>query len=261
MTIERTCSLCSQEVLTHPISDGARVFCCAGCQAVFNILSVKNQLADYHSHPLFQQAIRCGLVSNPSLLDSIRKNQPALADAEIQKLYLEIGDLWCPSCADIIRLILLKERGVRQCVVDYATDLACIEFSPRFLSKEKIYQIIESLGYRPVSLESSEQQAVGLDLYLRFIIATFCALNVMMMSYPLYATYFNYDGEGYGTLFAWLSLWISFPVLGYSAQPIIKRFFAGLQAGYLGMETLVLIGVSAAFGLSLYNLVNGGTKV
>lgn len=240
--------------------DGNHAFCCTGCHAVFNILSSSNQLSDYRTTPVFQQALRCGLISNPALLEQIRNNTTDVPELELTKLYFEISGMWCPACAEVIRLILLREKGVRNCVVDYTTDLGSVEFSPRHISKERIYALVQGFGYQARDIDAA-QPAVSKELYLRFAIAAFCALNIMMFSYPLYATYFHYEPEGYGQLFAWLSLFTALPVLGYSAWPILRRFLTGLQVGLFGMETLVVIGVTTAFGLSIYDLALGGTRV
>lgn len=257
----KTCALCSESVSSHPLLDGTHAFCCAGCHAVFNILSVKQQLDGYQTHPIFLQALQSGLISNPALLDLIQKQKAEIEGDERKKLYLEVSEMWCPSCAEIIKLMLLKEKGVVSCVIDYATDLAAIEFSPRYLSQEHLIGLIKKLGYRPILMEEADRKAVSGDLYLRFAIAAFCALNSMMFAYPLYATYFSYDGEDYGLLFARLSLFISLPVVFYSAWPIWRRFFNSLKTGIFGMETLVFIGVSAAFFLSLFEMFQGGTRV
>lgn len=255
------CALCSIKLPNQPIIDGSNSFCCNGCHAVFNILSSKQQLDNYQQHPLFLQALRSGIISNPALLEEAKRHQPDLTNEPSEKLYLEVGEMWCPSCSEIIRLMLLKEKGIRHCVVDYATDLASIEFSPRYVSKEKIYSIIKNLGYRADPLQSPEKRKVSLSLYLRFIVAAFCSLNIMMFAYPLYATYFDYDSEGYGNLFAWLSFLAILPVIFYSAWPIFRRFITSLKVGIFGMETLVVIGICAAFAISAYDLWMGGTKV
>lgn len=182
-------------------------------------------------------------------------------ESEFQKLHFEIGEMWCPSCAEVIRLVLLQERGVRNCVVDYATDLASVEFAPRFISRESIFTIIQSLGYQPLAYDAVRKRGISFDLYLRFIIAAFCSLNVMMFAYPLYATYFEFDDQGVGDLFAWLSFIVSLPVVTYSAWPIWRRFATGIRLGLFGMEALVMIGVSSAFLLSTYELLQGGTRV
>lgn len=210
---------------------------------------------------MFLQALKSGLISNPDLIEQIRLSKQRSTAQEIQRFHLEISDLWCPSCAELIQLVLVQERGIEKCIVDYATDLALIEFNPRILSKEQICRKIEILGYTTSSLISPEQRPVSRDLYARFGIAAFCALNIMMFSYPLYATYFHYDDQSAGPLFAWLSFFTSLPVVFYSGWPIFRRFFASLPLGILGMETLVVIGITCSFGLSTFDLIQGGTKV
>lgn len=255
--MEMACVLCDS-----PISrPGEGSFCCIGCEAVYNVLSQRGELAGYQQSPLFQQAVRSGLVSNPHLLERLRQTQALASGVRTQKLHLEITDLWCPSCAEVIRLVMLQHRGVVNCVVDYYTDLASVEFSPLACSKESIFAVISALGYHPVSLESSEARTVSRALWLRFLVASFGALNLMMFAYPLYAGYFSEDAQGYSQLFAWLSLPIAVPVVVYGAWPLYKRAWSSLRVGLLGMEALVVLGVSSAFVYSLYELVTGGTHV
>ncbi len=128
-----SCKLCNQS-----IAEKAESFCCLGCQTVFNILSTRNELAEFQNHPLFKQALKSGLISNPALLEEIRSRQINIFDPDKEKLHLEIQDLWCPSCGEIIRLLLLREKGVFNCIVDYSTDLASIEFSPKQISKDRL---------------------------------------------------------------------------------------------------------------------------
>lgn len=260
-TFDSTCSLCQQPLSAHPIVDRALRFCCSGCQAVFSILSAKGETAHYKENPLFLQALRSGLISNPALLEQMRLKANELAREDCIKFYFEVGDMWCPSCAEVIRLVLLQERGVKRCQVDYATDIASVEFSPRLISKERIFNRITNLGYQPHKLEEKEQRAVSKSLYLRFSIAAFCAFNAMMFAYPLYAIYFDQGEHLYGYIFAWLSFFISLPVVTYTGWPIFRRFWTALSVGLVGMEALVTLGVSAAFGLSTFELFSGGTHV
>lgn len=256
-----SCSLCGLALPNYPIVDQESSFCCHGCHAVFQILSVKEALDDYQNHPVFKQAIQAGLISNPHLLDEIRERQSEAVGNVTKKISLEIGDMWCPSCAELIRLILLKEKGITKCVVDYSTDLAVIEFSPYSNSEADIKKRIETLGYLPLDLDAPERRTVSYQLYFRFIVAAFCSLNVMMFAYPIYATYFDYDEQGVGLLFSWLSLAASIPVATYCAWPIYRRAWSALFVGIVGMEALVTIGVLSAFAFSLYDLLNGGTQV
>lgn len=252
------CALCATDANGSSIVDGERSFCCSGCQAVYSILSAQNMLAHYQDTPLFKQAVRYGLISNPDLIEQIRHRQAS--DEETEKLYFEIEDMWCPSCAEVIKLVLSQEQGVKCCVVDYSTDLAAIEYHPKWIARDHLFQLIKNLGYQPVQRQFDEASKVNKFLAIRLCIAAFCAMNVMMFSYPLYATYFD-DGDHYGSTFAWLSLIFSLPVLAYSFAPVFKRFFNSFRVGIYGMETLVMIGVLSSFFLSLYELFRGGTRV
>lgn len=253
----QVCELCAVELPNYPILSGEHAFCCPGCQAVHSILEAKGERERFEEHPIFIRAVESGLISNPKLLEEIRQKQQATPHEERQKLYLEIEEMWCPSCAEIISLLLLKKEGVVNCVVDYATDLACIEFAPMKVGKESLKASIRQLGYGVCDLQSRSGKAVSRGLFLRLGVAGFCALNLMMLSYPIYASYFYGDDSGLVETFSWLSLALSLPVVSFCAWPIWKRFWVSLKVGFFGMETLVAIGVGAAFGLSGYHLSQG----
>ena len=260
LTTQAPCLLCGL-ALSKPPSLPPSAFCCSGCHAVYQVLVAKGGLQNYQDTPIFQQALRSGLISNPTLLSELRAKIPPLPEEEWQKLYLEVEDMWCLSCSEVIRLTLLQEKGIRNCIVDYTTDLASIEFAPRHLAKEDIYALIRALGYKPAPLQGEEAKRVPLSLWLRFIVAVFCAGNLMMFAYPIYLDYFAMDTEGYSALFAWLSLAAAVPIVTYCAWPIFRRFWTGLKVGLLGMEALVALGITTAFGLSLYTLLTGGSQV
>jgi heavy metal translocating P-type ATPase len=261
--MNESCVLCQTPVaLKKSYRDQDNVFCCAGCQAVYQILFTKQALENYKTHPLFQQALKSGLIANPLLLEEVRLSQEMEStEEEVQKLHLEIQDMWCPSCAMVIRLILLREKGIRKCAVDYATDLASIEYCPQLISSDRILRIIKKLGYSPSFLQDPRQEKVSRSLSLRFTIGAFFSVNIMMFAYPIYASYFYDDMEGYPELFGWLSLLGSIPVLTYSGWPIWRRFYTALRVGIWGMEALVFIGVLAATGLSIYELLQGSPYV
>lgn len=259
--VEReSCVLCDLPIESHSVVDGDKKFCCHGCHAVYNILSAKNALDNFKEHPVFEQALYSGLISNPLLLEQVQK-EGEVDQSEVKRYYFEVGEMWCPSCAEVIRLILLQKKGVVHCIVDYSTDLASVEYSPRYLSKEEIEQTIENLGYTVHSLQGEEARPISLSLWLRFILAAFCSLNIMMFSYPIYASYFSLDEQGYARLFALLSAVATLPVVTYSLWPIMRRFINSLIVGVIGMEALVLTGVFSALFVSLKELYQGGTHV
>jgi len=255
-----TCALCATPLSSHLYSHENASFCCLGCQAVYQILLSQNALHSFEDHPVFQQALKSGLISNSKFSEKTQ-NEQNVPQEEVKKIHFEIQDMWCPSCALVIRLILMQEEGILKCTIDYTTDLASIEFSQRHMTQEKIFQRIGQLGYHPVQLLDEPQRKVNRSLILRFGLAVFFSLNVMMFSYPIYVSFFEKEPAEYVQWFTWLSLAASLPVLTYCAWPIWQRFLNGMRVGVWGMETLVVIGVTTAFGLSLYELVGGGNHI
>lgn len=260
--VKESCLLCGNESSDRGMRDGEHLFCCAGCRAVYQILSAKNQLENAADHPVFKQAVEAGLISNPSLLEQLRKRKLEVAPDERERIHLEIEGMWCPSCAEVIRLFLLQTPGVINVVVDYTTDLAALEYSPRHVTRSEIEAVIANLGYQTRKLEDSSKGVVSRRLLLQFGVASFCALNVMMLAYPIYASFFNRDPSQTSVMFTYLSFFFSLPTMFFSAEPIWRRFWNSLRVGLFGMETLVVLGVLAAFIQSSYELFwLGGTHV
>ena len=260
MTVK--CTLCDLDMEAPVVVMDLMPFCCHGCKAVYTILLTKKSQGNPRENPIFQQALRAGVISNPLLLEQLQTRPVAPVHADdVQRWHFEISEMWCPTCAELIRWVVLREKGAIHCVVDYATDIASVEFNARDTSKAILTSVIEQLGYPVHALDDSQTKPVPFDLYLRLAIAAFCSLNVMMLAYPLYATFFDSEDQGAGNLFAWLSLFVSIPVLTYSAMPIFQKFWNSIHVGLLGMETLVATGIIAATGLSLTELWLGTNRV
>jgi heavy metal translocating P-type ATPase len=255
-----SCFLCSLNVGSFPVLDQDKHFCCKGCHTVYQILQAQNNVEDYENSTVYQQALKYGLISNKKLL-----NEPIYnLESQTKKIIFEIEGMWCSTCKDLIEILLTQIKGVKSVFVDYCTDLCSIEYDPMQLSKESVFSKIESFGYKVFPLESKAYQDIkkrDTALYLRLSIASFAALNIMMLSYPIYEDYFGISTYGYNYLFAWISLFLSLPIMGYCLKPIWKKFILGLRCFRLSMESLIIIGVTSSFLLSLYQLLKGSDQV
>lgn len=238
------CSLCSASLPKNPIVDGESHFCCSGCHAVHQILSAQGELGEGRDHPLFQEALAAGVISHAELLEPESSEEIAL-------LHLEIGEMWCPSCAQLIHLILERREGVITASVDYATDLALIRYNPRRIGSEAIEQQISRLGYRPSRIEEAEGRAKSRSLLLRIGICGLCLLNLMMFAYPTYVGSGDGGADYYDQL-GKISFWFAVPALLYCGWPIYRRAFVALRARLIGMEALVTVAVWSSFALSLF---------
>ncbi len=246
-----SCALCDLKLPSNPLIDGERAYCCHGCRAVDQILLARGDEAR-SDHPLLAEAARAGLISNPELIAQLSDACEGMA---IERLDLQVGDMWCPSCAEVIRLSLLKLEGVKSCVVDYATDLCLIEYAPQVVGKEAIKERITRLGYVAEPLRCAP---IKRGRYLSLGIAAFSSINLMMLSWPVYANLWR--GVSLLPTLAFLSFLFALPVVGV-AYPIFQRAFAAARIGLFGMEALVSLAVLSAFALSCWNVWQGSDEI
>lgn len=252
-----SCLLCQTTLVEEGLS-----FCCAGCEAVYRILETQGTLRQAETQSIYLVAKEKGILSNPQLeeeMESVQKNSQK--KSRFERLQLDIQEMWCPSCAWLIRMVLSKKKGIGSCLVDYATDLASIAYDPAILSRQEILQEIQEMGYRPIPLEDWTASREGFSLQLRCLVAAFFSFHIMMFAYPIYASAFSEEATSFPALFSWLSLGASLPILLYSARPIWKKFLQSCKAGFLGMEALVVLGSGAAFVVSFFEILRGGVHI
>lgn len=255
------CSLCGLEITFSTIIDNGKVFCCHGCQTVFQILDLRNEILESKEHPLFIEALKNGIISNPILLQELENKTKSNPVSDTKEHYFEIQEMWCYSCSELIKLVLLKQKGIHSCKIDYYTDLATVKFDPKAISKEDIYKTIENLGYKASPLTDFLEEKKNSSLKLRLSIAFFCSLNIMMFSYPIYASLFFKENESYTYLLAVLALIASLPLVSWCFWPVLRKAFNGIKVGFLGMESLIVLGVVSAFFLSIINLLKGKSEI
>ncbi len=246
------CVLCGQLAL-RPIVAEEKIFCCPGCRVVYEVLAVRSKTAQAKETPLFQEAVRSGLISNPQLLANLQEEERS-AEEKV-RFYFQIPDLWCPSCAQLITWILLQKTGILSCRIDYATDFAVIDYNPRNISQEGILNLIQHLGYHPTTLEEEASVSLQRRLAVRLGLSAFCTLNVMMLSYPIYSSLIS--GTKEEGLFSWLSFIMTLPVVTYCAWPFFRRFFGALRQKAWSVESLVVIAVCTGMALSIDSMLRG----
>lgn len=250
------CTLCQVTLSIPEESENGLPFCCQGCLTVYRLLKAKDVKGDFREDPFFLQALKNGIIQNQPSKPLMHESSSQDVPPEVERVYVEVQNMWCLSCADFISLSLRQIKGVVNARIDYTTDLGVIDYAPRYLSQETLLKRIQSWGYRTHLFNQEDpQEAKKSSAFSRMVIALFCALNIMMFSYPIYAGYFDFDSEEYAQRFAWLSWFFSLPLITYCFAPILKNFLLGIRHGHLKTESLAFIGVSASFGLSTYALL------
>jgi Cu+-exporting ATPase len=168
------------------------------------------------------------------------------------RVELEIGGMTCASCANRIEKKLNRLDGV-SASVNYATEKAVVHaregFDPRVLIAE-----VEKTGYTaalpqpPVAAAEEPEDRELTSLRQRVIGAVVLSVPVIAMA-MIPALQFTY--------WQWLSLTLAAPVVVWAAYPFHRAAWMNLRHGAATMDTLISIGVSAAFLWSVYALFFG----
>jgi Cu+-exporting ATPase len=170
---------------------------------------------------------------------------------------LQIGGMTCASCAARIEKKLNRMPGV-EANVNYATEKAQV-LLPDDISVEDAIATIEATGYtaRPPR-KMPDRQAGGDDepsddaeaaaLRRRLLLSAALTLPVLVLAMVSPLQFDNWQ---------WLSLTLAAPVVVWGAWPFHRAAWANARHGTATMDTLISVGVLAAFGWSLYALFLG----
>ena len=174
------------------------------------------------------------------------------------QIQLDIGGMTCASCAARIEKKLNRMDGVTA-TVNYSTEKAKVTFDESVSPADLIAQI-EATGYtahvppsKSAPTTGAETAAAPIDdptaaLRQRLTIAALLAVPVIAMAM---VPALQFDG------WQWLSLTLSAPVVVWGAWPFHRAAWANLRHAAATMDTLISVGVIAAFGWTLYALFLG----
>ncbi|ARJ07546.1 carbonate dehydratase [Cnuibacter physcomitrellae] len=168
---------------------------------------------------------------------------------------LDIGGMTCASCANRIERKLNKVPGV-EATVNYATEKARIHASAG-LTPDELIAVVEAAGYTAAvpappwsePADSGDAAVSAVDgLRRRLLVSTALALPVVVLSMVPALQVTNWQ---------WLALTLAAPVAVWGAWPFHRAAWINARHRAATMDTLISVGVLAAFGWSLYALFFG----
>ncbi|WP_445451963.1 heavy metal translocating P-type ATPase [Herbiconiux liukaitaii] len=208
------------------------------------------------------------------------------AGAGVLDVELDIGGMTCASCANRIERKLNKVPGV-EATVNYATEKARIRVDIENVDVEKedkadggpggvtppgaeeLIKVVEAAGYTaavPVRAAAAADGAGGAGgdggsagggsaaevearvLRQRLVVSAVLAVPVVLLSMVPVLQFVNWQ---------WLALTLAAPVAVWGAWPFHRAAWVNARHGAATMDTLISVGVLAAFGWSLWALFFG----
>lgn len=175
-----------------------------------------------------------------------------------------VQGMTCAACVARVERTLKKLPGVQDASVNLATENATVEFVPGQVSLDEIQAAVKNAGYEPVVVdigspvsETSKPSAEdGLWRDLRFAALFAIPLFVLSMAPMIvpgmHAAMWRLLPE---TAWRWLELLLATPVQFGAGKRFYRLAWAELRHLNPGMNTLVMMGSSAAYFYSLLALV------
>ena len=175
---------------------------------------------------------------------------------------LLIDGIRCASCVWLLEKVLERTRGVISARIGFATHRATVRWNGEKATLSGIIARLRSIGYlaRPFSAAEQEEslRLQNRDLLLRFGTAAFFSMQLMILSFGLYAGYFQGIDPATRRWVEYFSLLACTPVLAYSGRPFFRGAIRGIRNGMLNMDVLVSLGAASAYTLSVYQMLGGG---
>ncbi|GAB2716928.1 heavy metal translocating P-type ATPase [Halomonas garicola] len=179
---------------------------------------------------------------------------------------LSIDGLWCPSCAAATEQVIQRTPGVTEAGVSFATSTAVVRWDPRQLRLRELARRVARLGYRLGPPLSAAETLARIDrhverLGIRLAIAAFFGMWTLVLSLVLYIDSGGVAASATGWWIACVAGALAVPVLLFVGLPILLAGWRTLRTGVPGMDTLIGLGVTAAVGLSVWQLSQGSSHV
>ncbi|MCA9495334.1 MAG: copper-translocating P-type ATPase [Nanoarchaeota archaeon] len=174
-----------------------------------------------------------------------------------KKIDLEISGMHCASCSAIIQRALSKTKGIIKSNVNVATNRGMVEFNEQEISEKEVLETIEKKGYGvkiaqetiDYNKEAKKKEKEIQDIQISLLISLIFTLPVFVLS-----MFFMEDPLPYQSIIIWL---LATPVQFYIAYPMYKSAISALKGKSANMDSLIVLGTSAAYFYSVYLMLIG----
>jgi P-type Cu+ transporter len=184
-----------------------------------------------------------------SLRHAVEKAGYAVAE---QSARLQIEGMTCASCASRVEKALRKVPGVVSAEVNLATETANVRLVPAVADLAALRAAVEKAGYgaRPVTEGAPQAQTTVRTAAHWWPVGVAAALSLPLVL-PMFAALVGI----HWMLPGWLQFALATPVQFWLGARFYRAGWKALKAKTGNMDLLVALGTSAAYGLSVYELL------
>ncbi|HSW87699.1 MAG TPA: cation-translocating P-type ATPase, partial [Candidatus Saccharimonadales bacterium] len=183
----------------------------------------------------------------------MNKNLPTTNHKLLTKRTFQIKGMHCASCVKVTERALKKVSGVKEAVVNLATEKATVTYDKDTCTQQQLAEAIEKTGYILELEEKSEttiQAEKQKELYLlRNKVITSLSLGVLIF-WGTFPGLMNTSPSFLQNF--WVQLLLAIPVQFWAGSEFYRTALSALKHRTSNMDTLVALGTTVAFIYSAF---------
>nr|WP_276898018.1 heavy metal translocating P-type ATPase metal-binding domain-containing protein [Pedobacter kyonggii] len=247
---QAVCYHCGEDLPKVKYQVGDKDFCCAGCMAVFKILS-ENNLCNYYvynNNPgrQFKNESHLEYLDEPKIIDQLLDYKHE--SSSIITFY--IPAIHCSSCIWLLEHLYKINSAIFSSRIDFLKKQVTISFNHDEISLRQLVETLNQIGYEPlISLQDVVQEhssSVDKALVLKIAVAGFLMGNVMLFSFPEYFGLSGFEKQ-FQSLFGWLNLAFSIPAAFYCGRDYFTSAITSLKHRHINLDTPLALIIAVLF--------------
>lgn len=178
-----------------------------------------------------------------------------IKNKKLTKIIFSIKGMHCASCVQVLERAIRKVIGVKNVVVNLATEKATVEIDPDRTTRENLASAVSGVGYQAGFDEAGqagdeeklEKQKEIRDLSIKVVVSLFFGFLLLWGSFPGVMKLSPLFLRNY-----WFQFFLATPVQLWAGFTFYKTAISALRNRVANMDTLVAIGTSVAY---LYSVI------
>jgi Cu+-exporting ATPase len=163
----------------------------------------------------------------------------------LQDFVIGIGGMSCASCALFLEMVLQREPDITSAAVNYVSETARIK---GYLDKEALFKIISANGYQGFSIDTLTERKLLFELENKHLLTAKNQLIALgLLSLPV--TLLSLLRAKSRPLLLLQALFAT-PVVFWGGRDIFKKALNQAKQGSANMDSLITLGVGAAYSYS-----------
>lgn len=254
------CFHCGQKIDKERLLFDEKIFCCNGCQSVYEILNFHNLDNFYNINkssgirPNNENNAQFDYLDTPEIFAKVVD----FSEGGTTLVTFKIPVIHCSSCIWLLESLNTINKKIKYSQVNFTQKTLQISFKEEEIKLSEVAKFLTNLGYKPIiNLETAEKKDNKLDrsLLTKLAVAGFAFGNGMFLSFPEYISGNDVWFHSYKHLFRYIMFLLGTVIVLYSASDYYKSAWYGLKNKIINIDVPIVLGIFVLYGRSVYEVV------